>query len=89
MPGEKVLGVASGLVVNKSPDVERHRGEGKQAQGKVEWQIDAGKVQNAEESDKQTCANHQQDDRSALEDPDTGPAFSRIIVSMYLEWHGF
>ena len=85
MPGEKVLGVASGLVVNKSPDVERHRGEGKQAQGKVEWQIDAGEVQNTEKPDKQTCADHEKDDRSALEDPDTGAALSCIVVSMNLE----
>ena len=85
MPGEKVLGVANGLVVNKPPDVERHHGEGKQAQGKVEWQINAGKVQNAEEPDKQTCANHEQDNRSALEDPDTGSALSCIVVSMNLE----
>ena len=85
MPGEKVLGVANGFVVNKSPDVERHHGEGKQAQGKIKWQINAGKVQNAEEPDKQTCANHEQDNRSALEDPDTGSALSCIVVSMNLE----
>jgi hypothetical protein len=84
MPGEKVLGVPNGLVVNKPPNVERHHGEGKQAQGKVEWQINAGKVQNAEEPDKQTCANHEQDNRSALEDPDTGSALSCIVVSMDL-----
>ena len=85
MPGENVLGVASGLGVNKSPDVERHRGEGKQTQGKVEWQIDASEVQNTEKSDKQACADHEKDDRSALEDPDTGSALSCIVVSMNLE----
>ena len=33
---------------------------------------------------KMPCTNHEQHDRSALEDPDTGPAFSRIVVSMHL-----
>ena len=85
MPREKVLGVASWLVVNKPPYVDRHHGEGEQAHGKVEWQIDAAKVQNAEEPDKQTCANHEQDYRSALKDPDTRSALSCIVVSMNLE----
>ena len=82
---KQVPRVARRFIVNEAPDIKSHQGRRKEAKRNVQRPIHAGGVQDAKQPDKQTSTNHEQHDRSTLEDPDTGPAFSCIVVSMHME----
>src|SRR5208337_1282691 len=77
--------IAGRFVVHKPPDIKSHQGQREEANRNVYRPIDPGSVQDAKQPDKRPGTDHEQHDRPALKDPDTGPTLSRIVVRMHLE----